>query len=83
MKQSLSDTPLGVDVKPDYWLTQKMLSAFLDISERTLERMRSDGSGPRFSKAGKRVLYRASDVNSWLAARSFASTAEAKLVGML
>jgi predicted DNA-binding transcriptional regulator AlpA len=78
--QAPTEFSVSIDGKPhDRWLTQKALCAFLDVSERTLERMRADGNGPRFSKAGKRVLYRSSDVESWLAERSFASTAEAKL----
>ena len=60
------------------WLTQDQLAARLDISVRSLERMRNAGSGPRFSKAGKRVLYRLIDVEEWLAEHSFCSTAEAK-----
>jgi hypothetical protein len=54
----------------DLWLTQEGLAELLDISQRTLERMRTDGSGP--------VLYRRSDVEAWLQARSFTSTGEAK-----
>ena len=62
----------------EHWLTQKMLSARLNISERTLERMRHDGTGPRFTKAGRKVLYRADHVENWLTDRSFASTAESR-----
>ena len=61
------------------WLTQEQLASRLDLSQRTLERMRNVGSGPRFAKVGKRVLYRLSDVEEWLAKHSFCSTAEAKL----
>ena len=45
---------------------------------KTLERMRNAGSGPRFAKAGKKILYRLHDVEAWLEERSFSSTAEAK-----
>ena len=41
--------------------------------------MRNAGSGPRFAKTGKKILYRLQDVEAWLAERSFSSTAEAKL----
>ena len=79
MAQAPTCVPLRIDGKPlEQWVTQKTLSIQLDISGRTLERMRADGTGPRFSKAGKRVLYRQSDVEAWLVERSFASTAEAK-----
>jgi hypothetical protein len=61
-----------------YYATPQKLAAATDLSERTLERMRSNGTGPRFAKAGRKVLYRWQDVEDWLAKRSFASTAEAK-----
>ena len=52
----------------------------LQLSVRTLERMRVDGSGPRFLKAGRgqrsRVLYRRQDVIQWLEAQAYQSTAE-------
>ena len=54
------------------------LAARLKLSMRTLERMRHNGSGPRFTKIGNKVLYREADVEAWLAERSFGSTAEAK-----
>ena len=60
------------------WLTQDQLAARLNISQRTLERMRNSGTGPRFSKVAKTILYREADVEEWLAERSFGSTAEAK-----
>jgi len=53
---------------------------FLRLSARTLERMRVEGTGPRFLKAGPglraRVLYRQTDLEDWLASYSFASTSE-------
>ena len=53
---------------------------FLRLSARTLERMRVEGTGPRFMKAGPglraRVLYRQSDLENWLAGYSFGSTSE-------
>ena len=62
--------------------TQGQLAATLNISERSLERMRAEGSGPLFRKAGRRVLYKVEDVEAWLAGRSFSSTAEAKEAGV-
>jgi Helix-turn-helix domain len=35
-------------------------------SSRTLERWRSEGSGPAFVKVGRRALYRETDVEQWL-----------------
>jgi predicted DNA-binding transcriptional regulator AlpA len=68
------------DIPPIHnrWLTQDQLASQLRKSRRTLERMRNAGTGPRFSKVGKTVLYRECDVEEWLLERSFGSTAEAK-----
>ncbi len=73
---AIDEQPLG------HWLTQKQVANHLDISQRTLERMRTDGSGPRFSRAGKRILYRSDDVETWLREHSYVSTAEAKHPGI-
>jgi predicted DNA-binding transcriptional regulator AlpA len=64
------------------YLTQAHLSKLLNLSPRTLERMRAEGTGPRFIKAGRRVLYQWEHVEAWLARRSFISTAEVKEDGI-
>ncbi len=55
-------------------------AAVLRLSPKTLERMRVDGSGPTFLKAGpglrSRVLYRRSDLVEWLESFAYASTSE-------
>lgn len=64
-------------------LTTPKTAEVLHVSPRTLERMRQEGTGPVYRKAGRRVLYFESDVMEWLNSRSFGSTAEAqsKLTG--
>jgi predicted DNA-binding transcriptional regulator AlpA len=57
-------------------LTQREAAAFLRLSERTLERWRLTGDGPRWVKAGRRVLYRAADLEAWIASRVVGSTSE-------
>ena len=57
--------------------TQLEAARFLRVSTRTLERWRVAGNGPRFCKAGRRVLYRLTDLQAWLEACTFQSTAEA------
>lgn len=44
-------------------------------SARTTGRWRSEGIGPRYIRAGGQVLYRLSDVEEWLASRTFRHTA--------
>lgn len=65
-------------IKP--YLNSQEAADILRISIRTLERMRVEGSGPRYLKAGggtrSRVLYRLADLDAWLQSRSFNSTSE-------
>jgi predicted DNA-binding transcriptional regulator AlpA len=62
------------------FFTSPEAAALLRVSRRTLERMRVEGTGPRFLKVGpgkrSRVLYRQSDLLAWLNAQSYASTSE-------
>lgn len=61
------------------FLTQKQLAELLNVSERTLERWRLQGRGPRFVALGaRRRGYRLSDVVDWTSSRTFCSAAEAK-----
>ena len=62
------------------YLNSQEAADMLRISIRTLERMRVEGSGPRYLKAGKgtrsRVLYRSADIDAWLETRAYCSTSE-------
>lgn len=60
------------------FLDQAQTADFLKLSERTLERMRWHGDGPKFCKLGRRVAYRQSDLLEWANARVFSSTTEAQ-----
>ena len=44
----------------------------------TLENWRVAGIGPKFIKAGRRVLYDPDDIAEWREARRFQSTSEAE-----
>jgi excisionase family DNA binding protein len=57
-------------------LTQKESAALLRLSERTLERLRLQGGGPVYVKAGRLVRYREADLEAWIAARVVGSTSE-------
>jgi predicted DNA-binding transcriptional regulator AlpA len=66
---------------PALWfLTTIEVADMLRISRRTLERMRVEGTGPRYIKVGpgkrSRVLYRQGDVEDWLGRFHFGSTSE-------
>ena len=58
-------------------LTQREAALALRLSERTLERLRVQGVGPRYVKLKKRVLYQQSELDQWIAARVVRSTSEA------
>jgi len=64
----------------EVYLTSKQAAELLNLSPKTLERMRSDGTGPRFLKAGNgvrcRILYKPNDIDAWLEARAYQSTSE-------
>jgi predicted DNA-binding transcriptional regulator AlpA len=48
----------------------------LGLSKSTLAKMRLSGVGPVFSKLGRRVVYRVSDLDAWVNGNKFRSTSE-------
>ena len=63
-------------VLPPRFLRTKEAAVFLSLSARTLEKHRTYGTGPRYSKIGGRVVYRLEDVLAYEQARQRRSTAE-------
>ena len=58
-------------------LTQRDAALYLHLSERTLERMRVAGNGPRFVRLSNRsIRYRQQDLDAHVAARVVASTSQ-------
>lgn len=57
-------------------LNQRGAAMALRLSERTLERMRCTGDGPKFAKLGRRVLYRTDDLAAWIATCLRTSTSD-------
>lgn len=49
---------------------------YLGLSPKTLETLRTRGGGPPFLKLGRRVVYRKTDLDTWLAARVRRSTSD-------
>ena len=52
-------------------MTQPEVAEYLRVAEHTLENWRYRKIGPRFMKAGARVLYRHSDIDAWLESNAF------------
>jgi predicted DNA-binding transcriptional regulator AlpA len=59
------------------YLTQSEAAQFTRLSPRTLERMRLTGNGPRYTKAGRRVIYARRAIEEWLENRTYKSTSDA------
>ena len=57
-------------------LTANDAAQFLSLSASTLAKMRLSGNSPRYIKMGRRVAYRQADLENWIEAKSFQSTAE-------
>ena len=53
-------------------------AAICSLSERTLERLRVSGAGPKFVRLGKSVRYQLDDLEEWIASRVVGSTSERK-----
>lgn len=75
-RQPLQGTT-SAPVSPTF-LSTRQCSALLGISIRKLERDRQDGTGLPFVKLGRRVLYRSIEIEAYVAAQLFMSTAEAR-----
>lgn len=59
------------------YLSTDTLGERLGLAASTLKKMRLSGEGPRFIKAGHRVLYHWPDVEAWLAKHVRTSTSDA------
>ncbi|WP_441228203.1 helix-turn-helix transcriptional regulator [Tardiphaga sp. 20_F10_N6_6] len=54
----------------------KTTGKYLNLSTRTLERKRIDGTGPEFVKMGRAVRYLQSKVDAWVADHVATSTSD-------
>ncbi len=58
------------------FLTERDLFSTFNIPARTAQRWRVSGDGPPFVRVGKRrILYRETDISTWMEKRTFASRA--------
>lgn len=65
---------------PEYWfalIDEKAAGAYLGLTDRTMQKMRQRGGGPRYTVISSRCLrYRRIDLRQWAEERMRASTAE-------
>ena len=60
-------------------LTPLKAAKYLGISEAVLRLWRSEGKGPRYFRAGEKLVrYRRTDLDSWIEARLSAPAVEAQ-----
>ena len=65
------------------WLHTKAAAEHIGSTFKTLERWRTDGVGPPYAKAGRRVVYRLDLLDEWLGSRIVTSSAEARRTGLI
>jgi predicted DNA-binding transcriptional regulator AlpA len=64
-------------VDDSIYLTTHQLAERTGIASSTWQKRRLSGDGPRYVKAGRSVLYRWQDVESWLLQHTRTSTSDA------
>lgn len=74
--QSESDVEPGPDTADLALHTQPEAARILRLSERSLERHRLQGTGPRYASLGRRIVYTRGDLLAWVRACSRRSTSE-------
>ena len=57
-------------------LTTEQAAKYLNLSPKTLERLRCEGGGPAFLKLGRLVRYRIDSLQEWIASKVYHSTSE-------
>lgn len=59
------------------FLNTAQAAFYIGLSQRTLEKMRLTGNGPRFRKHGRYVRYHIDDLDAWSLGAQRASTSDA------
>ncbi|MGO9235043.1 MAG: helix-turn-helix transcriptional regulator [Methylocella sp.] len=57
-------------------LAAPQAAARLGLSTSTLAKMRLSGTGPQYSKLGRRVVYQVDDLGAWVTSNRCQSTSE-------
>ena len=57
-------------------LTTEQAAEYLNLSSKTLERLRCEGGGPAFLKLGRLVRYRIDSLQEWIDSKMYHSTSE-------
>ena len=78
---AVGGSPLADDLQNTaYWFTlidEKIAGEFLDLTDRTMQKYRQTGDGPKYIFISSRCLrYRRADLRTWAEARMRKSTAD-------
>ena len=65
----------------EIYYTSEEAAAYLRSSPSTLAKLRLYGSGPVFTRIGRVIRYRRSDLDRWMSEKLVRSTSDAPLVG--
>jgi excisionase family DNA binding protein len=63
------------------YFTPDEAAEYIRSSPSTLAKLRLYGSGPVFTRIGRVIRYRRSDLDRWMSAKLVRSTSDARLVG--
>ncbi|RXH05805.1 helix-turn-helix transcriptional regulator [Bradyrhizobium vignae] len=63
-------------MRNENYLNPKEAAAYLKSSTSTLAKRRLSGSGPRFTRIGRAIRYRKSDLDDFMGAHTASSTSE-------
>ncbi len=58
------------------FMTSKQAAEMLCMSTLTMRKWRWEGKGPKFIKAGSKVLYRLTDIEAWTNQQTRSSTSD-------
>ena len=72
----MASTTAPDEAPPSQFLSNTQAATFLNLSPRTLEKLRVVGGGPQFRKFGRRVLYTVDELEAWAALRRCDSTSD-------
>jgi excisionase family DNA binding protein len=81
-RQPAAPHDLGVELNTsssdEGYLSPRQAAAYLNSSPSTLAKLRCTGGGPAFTRIGRAVRYRRSDLDAWMAARLVTSVSHGR-----
>ena len=75
-KSAVADATAIPTVPAVGFLDVRGAAKFLSVSKALLDKLRTTGGGPRFCRAGRKIIYRNDELLAWASSRSFTSNAE-------